>query len=339
MTLTQILTQIKEKKFSPLYYLHGEESWFIDKILDALDEDGAVMTVSEAAFNRSLLYGADTNASQIVQACRSFPVMAQYRLVLVKEAQRLNKTEWAKMQNYFENPVPSTVLALAFKDRNSGLPKPAVTAIKKKGGVNFHARKLYEKDVQQWISGQIKDAGFEADPQIPFILSTNLGTDISHIENELEKMFIYLRAHKQTELKKDFVYQMIQVDKRFNVFELVHAMAGREIYKAHMIAHRLTQNEKINPPILTLNGLFRFFHNLALVHRFQLRTTDAIKNQLKVNYYQALDYQLASKNFNLNQTYRNLSYLKEVDLSLKGMIPTHMQAQHLLKTLVWKMLN
>lgn len=339
MTLTQILAQIKEKKFAPVYYLHGEESWFIDKIIDELDKDGSVMTVSEASFNRSLLYGADTNASQIVQACRSFPVMAQYRLVIVKEAQRLNKAEWAKMQTYFENLVPSTVLVLAFKDRSTALPKPAVAAIKKKGGVNFHARKLYEKDVQQWISGQIKDAGFQSDPQIPFILSTNLGTNISHIENELEKMFIYLRANKQTELKKDFVYQMIQVDKNFNVFELVHALAGRDKYNAHMIADRLTRNDKINPPILTLNGLFRFYQNLAMVHRFQLRTTEAIKNQLNVNYYQALDYQLASKNYNLRQTYRNISYLKEVDLSLKGMIPTHMQARHLLKTLVWKILH
>jgi len=152
-------------------------------------------------------------------------------------------------------------------------------------------------------------------------------------------MFIYLRANKQQELKKNFVYQMIQVDKRFNVFELVHAIAGRDTFNAHMITDRLTQNDKINPPILTLNGLFRFFHNLALVHRFQLRTTDAIKNQLKVNYYQALDYQLASRNFNVAQTYQNISYLKEVDLSLKGMIPTHMQARHLLKTLVWRILN
>jgi len=130
MTLNQILSQIKERKFVPLYYLHGEETWFIDKILDALDEDGAVVTASEASFNRSLLYGADTHVGQIVQACRSFPVMAQYRLVLVKEAQRINKAEWAKMQSYFENPVPSTILALAFKDRTSGLPKPAVSALK-----------------------------------------------------------------------------------------------------------------------------------------------------------------------------------------------------------------
>ena len=137
MSFSQILSAIKEKKFAPIYYLHGEESWFIDKIIDALDADGSVMTASEAAFNRTLLYGADSNASQIVQSCRSFPVMAQYRLVLVKEAQRLNKNEWEKMLSYFENPVPSTVLALAFKDRNSGLPKAAVAALKKKKGVDF----------------------------------------------------------------------------------------------------------------------------------------------------------------------------------------------------------
>ncbi|MEL6253481.1 MAG: DNA polymerase III subunit delta [Bacteroidota bacterium] len=339
MTLNQILSQIKEKKFAPVYYLHGEETWFIDKIMDALDADGAVMTASEASFNRTLLYGAETQAAQMVQACRSFPVMAQYRLVLVKEAQRVNKAEWEKMKAYFENPVPSTVLVLAFRDRNAGLPKASVTALGKKGGVNFHAKKLYEKDVQHWIAGQIKDSDFEADPQIPFILSANLGTDIAHIENELEKMFIFLKAHNKKELKQDFVYQMIQVDKRFNVFELVHAIAGRENYKAHMIVDRLTQNEKINPPILTINGLFRFFHNLALVHRFQLRTTDSIKNQLKVNYYQAKDYQLASRNFNLAQTYRNISFLKEVDLSMKGMLSTHLSSRELVKTLVWKMLN
>ena len=338
MTFDQIRKQISDRKFVPVYYLHGEESWFIDKLVEMLDADGVVLNQSEAAFNRSLLYGAETNASQIVQACRSFPVMANHRLVIVRDAHRMNKKEWEKVVPYLQQAVPSTVLVLAFKDRNAGLPKAGVEAVKKQG-VNFHAKKMYDRDVQQWISGYVQDSGFTAEAGIPAILTANLGLELGLIQNELEKMFIYLRATQQNKLSKNFVYEMINVDKSFNVFELIHALAERNHYQAHLIIDRLTQNTRINPPVLTINGLFRFFRGVALVHRFKLRDPNSIKHQLNVNYYQAKDYEQAARRYSVAHIHRNFHFLREADLRLKGMIPTHTDDRHILRTLVWQLLS
>ena len=338
MTFNQILKQIKAKDFSPIYYLHGVESYFIDKIATALNEDGVVLNASEKAFNREIFYGPESTASKVVNACRSFPVMAAKRLVILKEAHRMNKNELDKLTAYLEQPVPSTVLVLVFKGRNAGLPKKAAKAAEKAGTV-FHAKKMYEQDVQQWVNQYLTDSPFEFDPGVPGILVTNLGTNINLIENELSKMFIFLQATKQTHLKLDFVYQMINVDKEFNIFELINALGKRDQFRSNMIIDRLSQNPKLNPPVLTVGGLFRFFHNLALIKRFQLRDANSVKHKLGVNYYAAKDYLTASNKFDLGKIYRNIGYIHDADLQLKGMIPSNMDNSHVLKTLVWKLLN
>lgn len=338
MNYQQLYQEIQKGKIAPVYYLHGEETYFIDKIVGLLDEEGRILSESERSFNREVFYGPDTQASKVVSSCRSFPIMAERRLVILKESHRMGKGEWTKLAEYVKQPVPSTVLIIVFKDRKVGLPKAATTALQKTG-VDFHAKKLYERDIQQWISLHVKSQGYDMDPGIPAILTTNLGTNIPHIENEITKMFISLQASKQTKLSQDFVYEMINVDKEFNVFELINALSKRNGYRAHMIIDRLTQNVRINPPVLTLNNLFRFFHQVALVHRHQLRDPNSIKHQLKVNYYQAQDYAAASKSYSRAQTYRNIGFIQQADLQLKGMIPTNTDSRHLLKTLVWQLLR
>lgn len=336
MTFKQILQAISQKQFAPVYYLHGEETYFIDKLTQALSE--GVVSPAEAAFNKSVFYGPDTNASQIITACRSFPVMATHRLTIVKEAQRLSKQELEKLAAYVEQPVPSTVLVLAFKGRNAGLPKKAATAAAKHG-VAFHAKKMYERDVLHWLEGYLQESELETEPGIAPILVANLGLNIPLIENELEKMFIYLKATRQKRLTKDFVYEMINVDKEFNVFELIHALSEKQNFRAHLIIDRLTQNSKLNPGILIISNLFRFFHNIALVHSLRLRDVNAIKNQLNVHYYAAKEYSAASRRYSLAATYRNIRHIQQVDLMLKGMIPTHMSERHILKTLVFQLLQ
>jgi DNA polymerase-3 subunit delta len=337
-SFSAILSQIKAGKFAPLYYLHGEETYFIDKLVEALDTEGAVLQPGEADFNRSQLFGPDTSAAQLASACRSFPVMAQRRLVLLKEAHRMPKAELDKLESYLKQPAPSTVLVMAFKDRKVALPKAAAEAAARQGVV-FQAKKLYDSDVVKWADQYIRDSGFLPDASVANVLVANLGPQLHLIENELEKMFINLRAAGQQQLSEAFVYQMIQVDKAFNVFELIHALSERNAYRAHLIADRLTQNVKLNPPALLLSSLFQFFHQVALVHRHQLRDANAIKNQLGVNYYQARDYAEASRRFAVAQTYRNLLLIRDADLQLKGIRPTLMDERHIFKTLVFQMLQ
>ncbi|TAE51919.1 MAG: DNA polymerase III subunit delta [Bacteroidetes bacterium] len=335
---TQIMQDIRKGKFAPVYYLFGEEGFFIDKIAEALEAEGAVLQAGEADFNRALMYGPDTTAARIVSECRSFPVMAARRLVIVKEAHRLPKGEAEKLAGYIKQPAGSTVLALLFKDRKAGLPKAAADAADKIG-VSFQSKKMYDSDVQKWADEYLRESGFEAEAGIGAALVSNLGPNLNLIENELEKIFINLRAEGKTKLALSFVYQMINVDKEFNVFELIHALSERQTARAHMITDRLTQNVKINPPVLILSGLFQFFHNVALVHRGQFKDPNSIKNALGVNYYQARDYAAAGQKYSPTQTFRNLTYIQEADLMLKGATPTLMDESHILKTLVWKMLN
>jgi DNA polymerase III subunit delta len=338
MTYPQIISDIQKGQFAPVYYLHGEESFLIEKIYHALAAEGAVLQPGEEDFNRELFYGPDTRASQVVHACRSFPIMANRRLVILKEAQRMNPKELEKLTPYLKQPVPSSVLVMLFKDRRAGLPKAAANAAGK-AGVNFHAKKLYDRDVQQWTEALIREKGYQCDPEIPAVLVNNLGLNLNLIENELDKMFIYLKATQQQRLSKEFVFQMINVDKEFNAFELVSALSQHQVQRSHLIIDRLTRNTKVNPPTLVVGALFRFFHHLALVHRYQLRDPNSAKHQLGLNYFQARDAVNATRHYPVGKVYRNLGYIEETDQRLKGMIPSYMDEAHALKTLVWRLLR
>ncbi|MEM9721555.1 MAG: DNA polymerase III subunit delta, partial [Bacteroidota bacterium] len=313
MTFQNLIQQIDSGNFAPLYYLHGVEGYFIDKVVAKLEEK--VLSPSEAAFNKEVYYGSETQLAKVLNACQSFPVMANRRLILVKEAQQVSKKEWDRLSSYLKAPIPTSTLVIAFKGKNAGLPK-AIAAGKHPSVVEYHAKKLYENDIQKWVSTLLQEKGVESEPGIPAILTSNLGTNISLIDNELDKMLIYLKATNQQVLRKDFVFEMINVDKEFNVFELIQALSIKNRYRAHMIIDRLTQNTKINPPVLTLSALFRFFDNLALVHSHKLRDPNSIKHQLKVNYYAARDYSAAKEKYSLGQTYRNIRLIQEADQAL-----------------------
>lgn len=337
MSVAATLTEIANQKIAPLYFLYGQEDYFLDKIYDALDAEGVVLQPHERDFNRQVLMGPETNASAILNACQSFPVMAQRRMVILKEAHRMNKKEWERLGPYLTKPVPSTVLVVLHKDRRLPVGKKISDAMKKQGRV-VESKKMYERDVINWVQSYLQQSGLSFDKGLPAILVTNLGTNPGLIENELEKIFLYLKATKKSAISNEFVYSMINVDKEFNAFELVNALAKNQSYRSHMIIDRLTQNTKINPPVLILNAIYRLFHSVALVHRFQLRDPNSIKNQLKVNYFQAQDYQTASRNFNIARTYRNISLIQRADLMVKGQIRTQMDPAHIMKTLVMNLL-
>lgn len=336
MGTEEIIDKIRQGNPEKVYYLHGEEEYLIDSIVEALDTH--VLNEGEKAFNREVFYGTDNQVGQVLNACRSFPVMAQRRLIILKEAQKVNKQDWSLLESYLQQPVASSVLALVFKGKNMGLPKSMEKAFPK-AGVNFFAKKMYDRDVQVWVGKYLEKQGYKYDPEIPQILTTNLGINLNLIENELKKIFLFLQANQQSQLKKDLVYEMINVDKSFNVFELIHSLSTGDTYQAHMIMDRLTQNAKTHPPVLVLSNLFRFFHHLALVHTYRLKDPNSIKHQLKVNYFQAKDYASATRVFSLSKTYRNIRLVQAADMQLKGRVPTLMSSRHILKTLLWQLIR
>lgn len=334
--LQQIKTQIEKKQFAPVYYLHGEESYFLDHIAGWLD--AAVLQPHETSFNKEVFVGADAKASQVLNACKSFPMMAERRLVILKEAHRMPKPEMEKIASYLEDPVPSTVLVIVVKSAKGGAGKAALKKMKAKGGVEFLSKKMWDRDVKNWLVGHIKAEGFTASHDIPEILVTNLGTNLGHLSNELEKMFLHLRANGQTELSRDFVFEQINVDKDFNVFELIQALSIRNVKRSHLIIDQMTKNAKINPPVLIVGGLYRFFHTVALAYSEKVNDPNTAKSKLGLNYAQARDALHGKQSFPLGTVYRNIGFVQEADLMVKGQIPTQMDASHILKTLVWKLL-
>lgn len=337
MSYELIKQQIQQRKFSPVYYLHGEETYFIDKLAEMLDE--LVVSPDEATFNKTIFYGGESNANKVLTECRGFPVMANTRLVLVREAQSLAKKEIEKFTEYLKKPVKSTVLVLCFKGKEAKLPKAAETGLAAAGGIDFLAKKMYDKDIKIFVNTLIQQSGIEADAGIAETLVDSLGTNLHFIENELNKMLIYLQATQQPRLTRAILLDSINVDKEFNSFELVAALCAKDSLRAQMIAERLTQNVKLNPPIVTISALFRLFNQLATVHSQRLVDVKSIQEGLGINYYAAQDYANARKHYTLGITYRNLTYIQEADLMLKGVQPTFMEDRHIVKTLVWRLLN
>lgn len=331
-----IRKQISQGQFAPIYYLHGSETWFLDVLTKSIESHA--LQPAEEAFNKEVFFGADATANSILTACRSFPMMATRRLVLLKEAHRLSKGDWDKISAYFAQPVASTVFVVINKSDKGGANKKAQEAIKKAGGVIFQSKKLYERDVKAWIGSYLQEKGVQVEPQVPDILVTNLGTQVGHIANELDKMLIPMQAQGTQLLTQAAVFEAIDIDKEFNVFELIAALGMRQIGKCHMIAERLTQNEKTNPPVLIVGGLFRYFDQIAKVYASGLNDANAIKQNLGMNFFQARDALNGRRNYSLGAVYQNITYIQEADLQIKGQIASQMSNRHVLKTLVWKLL-
>lgn len=329
--------QIENGQFAPVYYLHGPESWFIDTLAHAVEKHA--LQPSEEAFNKEVLFGADTTANAVLTTCRNFPMMASRRLVILKEAHRFSKQEWEKLAKYFTQPVATTVLVIVHKSEKGGAGKKAITTLEKNGGVVFHSKKLYERDIKAWLSTYIQTKGIQADPQVPDILVTNLGTSVGHVINELEKILIPLKAQGQTHLTKEIVFEAIDIDKDFNVFELIAALGTRQVHQCHLIVNQLTQNSKTNPPVLIVGGLFRYFDQIAKVYASGLNDANTIKKNLGMNFFQARDALNGRRNYSLGAVYRNITFIQEADLQIKGQIRSQMNTEHILKTLVWKLLS
>lgn len=337
MTFEEICKKIKKKHFAGIYYLTGEETYFTDKITHLLDEN--VLDISERDFNRDILYGNETQAGHILNGCKSFPLMAERRLVIVKEAQAVDTKHWEKMLSYFQKPSPSTVLVLAFKGKGKGLPKAAVKAIEENQGVIFEAKKMYDKDVIKWVTTHIAEAGFDSEAGVSEVISGHLGTNLHLIENELEKIFIYLSGSKDKKITKNLLFEMINIDKEFNVFELNKALSIKDNARSHFIIHRLTGNLKTNPSVLTISSLFRFFSDIAAVYSYKVSDVKGIQDNLKVNWYAAQDLAAARQRYPLIKVYHNILHIQEADLMLKGINPTDQDEEDILKTLIWKILN
>src|ERR1700754_387021 len=267
MTAAEILKDIKNRKYKPLYLLHGEEPYFIDLVSNYIEH--SLLSDAEKGFNQTVVYGKDTEMMAVLNAAKRYPMMADYQVVLVKEAQDM---KWGKdddkkgidpLLSYLENPLPSTILVFCYKYGKFDKRKKTYKAIEKSGLI-FESAALYDSKIPAWIEGFVAEKGYKINPQASLMLSEYLGNDLSKISNELEKLMLNVQAGQEITLKH--IHDNIGISKEYNVFELQAALGRKDALKANQIINYFEANPKANPIVLMLGNLNNFFTKVLIYH-------------------------------------------------------------------------
>ncbi len=326
----QIVNTIRKGQLHPIYFLFGEEAYFIDKISDFIAD--TVLTEEEKGFNQMVLYGRDVSIDDIVGNAKRYPMMADRQVVIVKEAQHLSRTI-EQLCSYADNPQQSTVLVLCYKYKKLDKRKKLYKIVQK-NGVIFESKKLYENQVSDWLRKNLLSNGYTISHKAALLLVEYLGTDLSKISKELDKLKLALP--KQTEITPKHIEEHIGISKDYNNFELKRAIGERDIVKAAKIITYFAQNPKDNPFILTVTLLNSFFTQLLQYHGLNDHSPKNVASTLRINPYFVNEIQTAARNYPMKKVSAIISSLRELDLKGKGVGAATTTDADLLKELLYK---
>ncbi|MDD7887659.1 DNA polymerase III subunit delta [Flavivirga sp. 57AJ16] len=329
----QLVTDIKNKKLKPIYFLMGEEPYYIDKISDFIES--TVLTEEERGFNQMVLYGRDVTIEDIVGHAKRYPMMAEHQVVIVKEAQDLSRTI-EKLASYAENPQPTTVLVVNYKYKKIDKRKLLYKTLKKTGIV-YESKKLYENQVADWIRRVLSSKNYTISPKAAQMLVEFLGTDLSKINNELEKLQIILP--KGTQISPEHIEENIGISKDYNNFELRKAIGERNTIKAFRIINYFAENPKDNPMVVTVSLLFNFFSQLLHFHGLNDKSPRNVASALKINPYFVNEYIAAARHYPMRKVSTVVSTLREFDVKSKGVGANMVTQGDLLKELLVRILS
>lgn len=331
MTFEQIIADIKARKFKPVYLLMGDEPYYIDEITDMLVS--TVLPEEEKDFNQTIRYGMETDVASVITMARSFPMMSDYQLIVIKEAQNLTKIE--ELEVYAKNPLHTTVLVLNYKNGTLDKRKKLYAEIDK-NGIVFESKKIPEYKIPAFISSYMQQKGLAIDAKSAQMLSDYLGNDLSKLTNEIAKLLIAM-PKGQTQVTPNLIEENIGISKDFNNFELLKAVIEKNTFKVNQIADYFEKNPKNNPLIVTLVVLFNFFSNLMICYWAKNKTEQGIAAELGFrNPYQAKDYVAAIRNYNAFKCMEILSLLRTYDAKCKGVDNVSTPDGELLKELLYK---
>lgn len=324
----QITKDIKAGNIKPIYFFMGEEPYYIDKLTEFIEEN--VLQEHERDFNQTILYGRDVTIEDVISSAKRFPMMAEKQVIIVKEAQDLSKTI-DKLESYAENPQPSTVLVFAYKYKTLDKRKK-ITKTLAKVGVVYESKKLYDNQVGTWITKVLKGQGYAIEPKANIMLVEFLGSDLSKISNELDKLKIVLpKGH--TISAKD-IEDNIGISKDYNVFELRKAIGEKDQLKAYKIVDYFAQNPKENPIVVTTSLVFSFFSQLLQYHGTKDKNPNNLAKVLKVNPYFVKDYDIAFRNYPMKKVSAIVATLRDIDLKSKGVGANALPQSDLLKEML-----
>lgn len=328
----QLVQDIKNKNIKPIYFLMGEEPYYIDKISDFIEE--TVLSEEERGFNQMVLYGRDVTIDDVVSNAKRYPMMAEYQVVIVKEAQDLSRTI-EKLISYAENPQPTTVLVVNYKYKKIDKRKALYKSINKVGVV-YESKKLYENQVADWIRRVLSGKSYAITPKAAQMLVEFLGNDLSKINNELEKLQIILP--KDSQITPEAIEENIGISKDFNNFELRKAIGERDGIKAFQIVNYFSENPKDNPMVVTVSLLFSFFSQLLHFHGLTDKSPRSVASALKINPYFVNEYITAARNYPMKKVSAVVATLREFDVKSKGVGANAIPQGDLLKELLVRIL-
>lgn len=328
----QIVSAIDNGNISPIYLLTGEEPYYIDRIAEYIEKN--VLSEEERGFNQMVLYGKDVSVDDIISNAKRYPMMAERQVVIVKEAQHLSRTI-DNLNAYAEHPQPTTVLVLCYKYNKFDKRKKVYKSIKK-NGVCFESKKLYENQVSDWIRRVLQGKGYQISHKAAVLLTEFLGTDLSKINNELEKLQLILP--KEKEITPMDIEEHIGISKDYNNFELKKAIGERNVLKATRILNYFANNPKDNPFVVTVTLLNTFFTQVLKYHGMKDHNPKNVAKVLGVNPYFVKEYQVAARNYPMKKVSQIVSSLRELDLKGKGVGATNVPQGDLLKELLVKLL-
>ncbi|EPR70699.1 DNA polymerase III delta subunit [Winogradskyella psychrotolerans RS-3] len=331
--IKEIVAAIKKGDIKPIYFLMGEEAYYIDKISDYIEEH--LLDETEKGFNQMVLYGRDVSIDDIVSNAKRYPMMAERQVVIVKEAQDLSRTI-EQLAKYAANPQPSTVLVLNYKYKKIDKRKALYKALKK-DNVVFESKKMYENQVADWIRRVLAGQDYIISPKAAQMLVEFLGTDLSKIDNELKKLKIVLPAG--TQITPEHIEENIGISKDYNNFELRKAVGSRNAVKAHQIAKYFAENPKDNPIVVSVALLFKFFSDLLHLHGMSDKNPRSVASALKVNPYFVNEYLDAARNYPMKKVSYIIGVLRETDVKSKGVGANAIPQGDLLKELLVKVLG
>lgn len=331
--VVRIVNEIKQGNIKPIYFLMGEEPYYIDKLTEFIEE--SILTDDEKGFNQMVLYGKDVSIEEIIGNAKRYPMMADRQVVVVKEAQELSRTI-DKLENYAENPQPTTVLVFAYKYKTLDKRKK-LTKLLGKHGLVYESKKMYENQVGEWIKRLLSGKGYAIEPKAAAMLVEFLGNDLSRISNELDKLTIIVP--KGGTITPKIIEDNIGFSKDFNVFELRKAIGEKDQLKAYRIIDHFSQNPKDNPLVMTVGLVFGFFSQLLQYHGLPDKSPSNVAKALRVNPYFVKDYDIAFRNYPMKKVSAIVAALRDIDVKSKGVGAGNIPQSDLLKEMLIKIFS
>lgn len=333
MTFQQILNDLKNRIYRPVYFLHGEEPYFIDVITDFIADN--VLSESEKAFNRTVVYAKDTTLANVIDTARRFPMMASHQVVVVKEAQ--NFKDFKLLETYMKQPMLSTLLVFAHKHKKIDKRLKIFKEIDQKA-VLLESGRLYPNQIIPWVSNYLDERNKTIHPKASALINECLGNDLSRISSELNKLLLVL-PDGETQISEDLVSKHIGIHRDFNIFELNKALGHRDALRAYQIVDYFAKDQKNHALVFVLSQLFEYFNKLIIYHSLTDKGKNSVAAALGISPFFSDEYKIAANNYPLAKLMQVMSTLRQADVNSKGVDVAALEPADIMKEMVFKILH